>query len=54
MIVSQAWLGQPDVADKVYEAIVKYNLPVQSNIEVSSYYLRNRKHVPCFYRVIET
>lgn len=33
----QAWLGQPDVADKVYEAIVKYYLPVQGNIEVSSY-----------------
>ena len=31
----QAWLGLPDVADKVYEAIVVYYLPVQGNIEVS-------------------
>ena len=29
-------MGQPDVADKVYEAIVKYYLPVQGNIEVST------------------
>jgi len=29
-------LRQPDVADKVYEAIVVYFLPVQGNIEVSA------------------
>ena len=32
----QAFLGQPDVADKVYEAIVVYNLPIQGSIEVSA------------------
>jgi len=31
-----AWLRQPDVADKVYEAIVVYFLPIQGNIEVSA------------------
>lgn len=40
-----AWLGRPDVADKVYEAIVVFNLPIQGNIEVKVPELHNKSFV---------
>ena len=39
----------------VFEKYVKYANEITDDIIYSTkYYLRNRKHVPCFYRVTET
>lgn len=40
-----AWLGQQDVADKVYEAIVVFSLPIQKSIEVRIPELQNKSFV---------